>query len=375
MRRCGWMAALLSTILLCTTSLVMPTGAEGADLAAGQRRSTEGQVSPVPSLSEKREAAALTESPTPPRPVPVRLEGLVVGIQTTQDALLLTIASSAVATRTLVLVGPETPVRPIGLSPAVQDYVTVQAILHPDGSLVATYVRIRTEDEWVNQNQLEFRGLITAGPQTTKVASGAGLSDVKEEWAIGGRLVRVDGKDIIGTPAVGKYAHVKGLLGRDGVIKATWMQVWDPAEVAAQFQFEGAIQAGPPDLGIWTIDGVQGVVDENTVVEGVAEIGAVAEVRGRRAADGTALFESIRILAQREREVRFEGLVVDYDIQKEAGLVEGHLALAGQRVEVNGMTFIDESGGRLDRGMWAEVVARWEGRLLYALRIIVSRPE
>lgn len=370
------MALFISMTLLSPGILGFPIGAErSTPLPTAERRTIQRVALPLESGELPANAGQGLIKIAEPTPVKVKLEGLVMGLEPRPEGYALWVAYSPEATATEVLVTPDTTIRPIGAAPQLQDYVTVYALLAADETLTATYVRIRTEDEWVNQNQIEFRGLITAGPEGTSSPSALADTSQAQGWTIGGKTVYAEGKDFVGEPAVGKYAHVKGLMQRDGAIRATRVTVWDAAEVAAEFQFEGLIQAGPPAPGMWIIDGVEGQVDENTTIEGPAEVGAIAEVQGRRLPDGTIVFESIRVRTEEEREVRLEGLIEDYSITTEAGVIEGYLVIDQQEIQIDGMTFIDESGGRLGLNMWAEVIARREGRLLYALRVTISRPE
>ena len=375
MTRSWWMKLLVAMALLATAVMVAPSSAERTALVAGQRwpvvqmtaRSAPGGDTPL---------IVAPESSTPPRPVLVKLEGLVLVVAKHADGYALMIAQSSGVTETQVVVTAGTLIRPIGLTPKAEDYVTIEAVAELNGDVVATYIRVRTEDEWVNQSQIEFRGLITGGPEAQFAsASRKGLAEDNQQWIVAGKAIQVDGRDIIGVPRIGLYAHVKGLLGRDGLINATEMKILDPAEAAAQFEFEGTIQAGPPDLGVWVIDGVEGVVGQSTSITGTAEIGAIGEVRGKRLADGTAVFEAIDVLGAQERTVRLEGVIEDCAVERVEGVIEGYLVVDAQHIEVDGMTFIDESEARLAPGMWAQVTARRVGSQLRALRVTVRRAE
>ena len=81
------------------------------------------------------------------------------------------------------------------------------------------------------------------------------------------------------------------------------------------------------------------------------------------------------MLAPPEQQVWVEGFIEEMDIQGEGALVEGYLVVDGQWIEIDGMTSIDESRGRAEPGAWVEVTARRLGQSLYALRVVVERPD
>jgi hypothetical protein len=273
-----------------------------------------------------------------------------------------------------IVVRPDTQIRPVGYVPtAGQDYATIQARVEASLEVVATYVTIMTDDAAAALNELEFRGIISGG-QTNVDRSQLTES---AEWAIGGRAVQVDSRATIVNPPLlpGRYAQVKGRLLRSGIVKASWVQVFEPASLSGRFELKGAIQemsAVRPSQ--WLIDGARGWVSASTEIIGQPAVGAMAEVQGTRQADGSILFQRIVVTAD-DSTLRIEGLIEAFEIQATAPL-EGYITVNGQQVYLDGMTFIDESSGRAAPGMWAEVVARTEGgRLYYAQRIRVERPD
>ena len=311
---------------------------------------------------------ALAEGVPPGRPISIKLEGTIKSITDLSEGQQLWQVAGID-----VLITPETEMEPVGHVAREEDYAVIQATIEGE-QIVATYVRIQTDDDALVQNDLEFRGLISAGP------TGVAVRRLKQstEWTIGGRQVELDSKaQVIGTPAVGLYAHVKGRLLRSGKVKANWVKIMDPVELAAKFELKGRIQEIASDRpGYWTIDGVRGVVSEDTEIEGTPVVGAVAEVRGsRQQRDGQLLFEHITIVQDDAAMLRLEGLIEEYGIEKEGFVVEGFIVVSGQRVYIDGMTFIDESRGRAAPGMWAEVVARLEVGGYYAQLIRVERPD
>ena len=296
----------------------------------------------------------------------IRLEGPITSITPQADG-------SAIwqVKATDVVVRPTTEIRPVGYEPeAGRDYVTVEATL--EGlQFVALHITVQTDADAAALNELEFRGLISAGP------SGAGGASLRqtETWTIGGRDVDLGGKaTVIGEPEPGRYAHVKGRLLRSGVVKASRVEVFEAAQVMGKFEFKGVIQEMAEETpGYWVIDGMRGVVSQDTEIIGDPVVGAVAEVRGVRQSGDEVLFQQIRVEATNEV-VRLEGIIQEYDL--EAGVPRiGHLVVQGEHIEITPMTFIDESRARAASGMWADVVAHREGRLLYAQRIKVERPD
>jgi len=300
----------------------------------------------------------------------VRIEGSVSDIVPQADGSeTWRIVSSDV---TDVIVRATTEIRPVGYQVvAGRDYVTVEAIVNGASQVEASYITVQTDEEAAALNELEFRGMISQGPSDT----GVSVRDNSETWTIAGRNVNLDGKaTVIGEPEVGSYAHVKGRLLRSGVIKASHVEVYAVSTASHKFEVKGAIQEMAREVpGEWVIDGVRGTVTQETEIKGDPTIGAIAEAKGKRQRDGSVLFQQIRVETAQEV-VRLEGIIEAFVIEEEMPR-EGYLTIEGQTVYVDGMTFIDESRARAASGMWADVVAHWEGRLLYAQRIRVERPD
>ena len=301
------------------------------------------------------------EATIPPRPISVKLEGFVTS---TYEEL----PGELSVDGTTVSVIDVTAITPAGLIPQIGDYVVINAMF--DGSIfLASRIRIGVEVV----NPIEFRGIITRLPERLN------NDDPCEEWIIAGRSVEVDSKAtiIVGTtPKVDYYAHVQGFLLPDDQIRATLIEVTDPAEAAAEFEFKGAIEEiASSKPGVWTIGGLQGLVDEDTEIKGNPIVGAMADVRGRRLGDDLLAFELIRMESE-QRNVRIEGLIEEVEINYTAGSLEGYLIIDGTRIEIDERALLDESRGRAAPGMWAEVIASPFGPdLLYALRIRVERPD
>ena len=294
----------------------------------------------------------------PPRLIKIKIEGTLSQVDKADlDGRYLVVLAD-----TPVLVTEETVIEPEKkLAPG--DMVIVNATLEGE-TPVATYILIRNDAT----NQIEFRGEILSLPESLSAGQ-----DV--EWVVGGKDVEVSRAVVIGQPIVGHYAHVTGWLQAYGRVRATHIRIWDPAEIAARFEFEGIIEDIPGVPGNWTIGGVRGQVDARTLITGEPAVGDVVEVRGRRLGEHAFAFDYIRVLDEGDREIRVSGIISEIEIDTSDGLA-GHLVVGHDRFEIDGMTFIDESQGRARPGMWAEVTARRGlGGVLYALRIRVERPE
>jgi len=305
---------------------------------------------PVMAESGQDLAPISTPAPTPTRPISVRFEGIITKIaaelpgEWSVDDI-----SFRVGTETEIIV----PV--VGYTPRLGDYAIVSAIREGE---TLTAKRILIREKWF----FEFRGVITEFQP----------APYDGEWLIGGVSVLVDSRATIITnvPVRNYYADVKGRLRPDRKVEATEIVVLNPQDIVNSFEFEGPIEQIPPTStgeGIWVIAGVQGLVNADTRIEGAPAVGATAGVDGSRLADGTLVFERIRVLTEAQRQVRVTGLIEE--------IQEDFWRIGGQTIEIEEMTFIDESRCRAAVGMWAEVIARRQGSLLIALRIRIERPD
>lgn len=285
----------------------------------------------------------------PPRPITVRIEGIITAIM----ALPGQISIDGVA----IIVTAETSIIPRSYTPQVGDYVTATAVRTGD-ALTAT--RIKIHQGTGVTNPIEFRGVITWCPGAPYIG----------EWTIGGIRVDVDTRAVVvDSPVIGYYAQVEGWVRQNRTVLANRIQILDPADIATQFEFEGTIQEMASAIpGQWTVGGIRGQVNADTVVEGMPQVGDTVEVRGR-SLRSAPVFEHIRVISEDEREVRIAGLIA------EIHGAQGYWVVGQTQVEVDETTFVDESRARAAVGMWAEVIARRKGPFLQALRIRVERPE
>jgi hypothetical protein len=324
-----------------------PVSAEGAPLSSSEdvyltAPSDEGDsIGQKPRRVNSRPPRRV-KSPIPPESTPVKFEGRIEHIDrdTPGEPYHIVVHGEQ------ILVTSETVITPAGHILEEEDYVYIDAVCQ-DSEFVAT----------------EFRGIITKLPAQL-------FAGTDREWIIAGKSVEVSTKDnVYGVPVVGQYAHVTGWVWASGRIKAERIDVLDPAEIVATFEFKGLIQeksSTAPES--WTMGGVQGRVDANTDRTGEMQVGTVVRARGRRLPDDQLVFEEIVALTEEDELVYYDGIIEQ--ITEETWIV------GGKEIEIDGMTFIDESGGRKSVGMWAEVTAHEEpwGELI-ALRIRVERPE
>ena len=191
---------------------------------------------------------------SPPRPISVKLEGMVTAVIIENDQLQVLTVDSVDSTD--VQVTERTTILPQGYMPIPhEDYVTIHALLDSSNRFVALKIRIRTTEDGPT-SPIEFRGIITTLPAAPYVGV----------WTVAETPVEVnDRAAIIESPAIGFYAHVTGWVESDRSIRATKIQIYDPEEVAREFSFEGVIEELPAGesafstQGMWLIGGVLGL--------------------------------------------------------------------------------------------------------------------
>jgi hypothetical protein len=344
---------IVSSLIVCCALLL------GTLLGLGEARA-EGDDATLPGRYADGGRAVdpgkgVTGESVPPRPISVKLEGIVEAVPETLPGQL--IVSQAPFTLT-----SETLVRPPNVPLRVGDQVMVYATITGNDPAVATSVRI-FDSALVGENPIEFRGTISEVPPAPYLG----------RWTVAGRtVVYTDTKVPSGpAPQLGYYAQVKGYVGRDQTIQATEINVFTPNDVVASFEFVGEISQVGPIPGEWVIGGLRGWVTLSSQIEGQAQIGAMAQVSGRHLADGSLEFRKVWVIGAEQREVRIQGLITAIDVAEGYG----HWTVGSQVVVVDELTFVDESRCRAAVGQWAEVTALMRERYPYALRIRVERPE
>ncbi len=137
---------------------------------------------------------------------------------------------------------------------------------------------------------------------------------------VAGNTVTTDSStDIIGTLAVGKLVQVKGTAQSDGSILAVRLKVEDLPGHEGEVEFRGSIVSlpGTPDFtGSWVVGDFTVTVNVSTTIDqtrGAVAVGAIAEVKATRQADGSLLAARIKIedANEFENEAEFKGVVSD----------------------------------------------------------------
>ena len=206
-----------------------------------------------------------TPTLTPPRPVAVRIVGLIESMAADRWV---------VAGKTILLTGA-TVIDDTAGQALVGALVVIRAEPRADGALVALHITVQ---EPVRPEATEFSGLIE------RIAA--------DSWTVGGQWVEIGPQtNIQGDAQVGRLAHVRALRYPDGRLLATRIVVEQP-ELEERF-VEGPIESLGADT--WTVAGVTIVLDAQTVIVGQPEIGRRAEVQGYLRADGSVLARHIRV--------------------------------------------------------------------------------
>lgn len=161
----------------------------------------------------------------------------------------------------------------------VGDEVKVEAVLQPDGTLLAHEIELRHES-------IKFVGMVQAI-----------LSDT---WTIDGRTVHVDGRTKIkGDIDVGDYVRVHAFEQSDGSLLAREIKL-----ETKHVKFTGIVEAMEPMT--WTISGKAVTIGPETQIEGDIQIGSRVKVDARLQADGTLLARKIKLELEK---VEFIGVV------------------------------------------------------------------
>ena len=214
------------------------------------------------------------------------------------------------------------------------------------------------------RRKLRFEGYIESIPE-----------DFFGEWVIGGITVTVDANTKIneskGKAEVGAWAEVKATQQPYGYLLAT--HIWIKAargQGVEPIKFKGEIEAFTDTVPAdWVISGITVTVDARTVIRGMPEVGAWAEVKAFLQADGSILAKKIDIKPREEEEatVEFEGPI---ESLPEEGYL-GDWVIDGITVTVNITTTIE---GIPQVGLTAEVKAVIQAdNTVLALKIKVAK--
>ncbi len=170
--------------------------------------------------------------------------------------------------------------------PMIGALAEVKAIRQADGSLLALSIKIEDIEEF--ENEVEFKGTISN-------LTGTGPYSM----TVNGHVVTTDAStQIVGALADGAFVEVHGLLQPDGSVLATLIKVEQPE--VQELEFTAQIVTMPANfIGEWSFsNGVTVTVDANTLIDqshGAAMVGARAEVKAEKQADGSWLALRIKI--------------------------------------------------------------------------------
>jgi hypothetical protein len=152
---------------------------------------------------------------------------------------------------------------------AVGDFVKVEGIPQPDGTILATRIHLREE--------VKFTGLVE--------------EILPDGYRVSGRTVVVtDFTKVKGPIAIGDWVEVKGFLQADGRILAREIKV-KKAPGPVRMEFKGVVEEVLPNG--YRIAGITVMVTATTRIDGPIAVGDLVEVKGVLQADGTVLASRI----------------------------------------------------------------------------------
>ncbi len=352
----------LTWLVLCL-GLLAPLGLPVASAESSRR-------SPGPAMPGVVVRPLVTDGPN--RPIVLRIEGFVAEIfDTLPGEMVLQVYDSANVHDVDILVTEQTtlsqdPTITPGETLKIGDLVIVRATFY-EAKYLAESIHVLTR-----RKPIEFRGIIEDIGTSAFTIEGQLCQWIR----ISGTDVYICDRDPVPPAQLHYYARVKGILEPDGKLRADELEILGrPEDIARQFEYQGAIRALPDIPGYWTIGPFTGWVDDATEIVGPMVVGAIVDVRGQRLLDGTLRFDIIKRV-DTDSLLRIQGIILKAELQRSRTFVEGYLYIENEdrRIVLDAETLLDESGGRVAPGMWAEVVARPFGEtILEALRVRISR--
>lgn len=211
---------------------------------------------------------------------------------------------------------------------AVGDWVEVKGFLQGDGSILAREIKVKKAPKSI---QVEFKGTVEE-----ILPNGYRVSGIT---VVVTTTTRVDGPIAVGT-----FVEVKGVFRPDGSVLALRIHVERPEREKAEMEFKGTVEEILPNG--YRVSGRTVVVTATTRVDGPIMVGTFVEVKGILQPDGTIL--ALRIHVEDEDkakgEVEFKGVVEEI-------LPDGY-RIAGRIVRVDASTQID---GAITVGAFVEV--------------------
>jgi hypothetical protein len=324
----------------------------------------------MPAASAESRRISLVDGPT--RPITMRIEGFVAKIP---DALpgemLIQVHDRTVVHDIVILVTKDTVVS--------RDYAAPSDDLLNVGDLVIVHTifngiehHARSIHVLVRRKPIEFRGII----EDISTNSFNINDQLCQRIRVSGMDVYICDRSPVSVGYLHYYARVRGFLESDGKLRADSFEILGrPEDIARRFEYQGIIRSTAKVPGYWVIGSFTGMVDEASEIIGSMAVGAMVEVHGQRLEDGTLRFDTIKRIDP-EAFVRIQGVILEIELQRGVASVEGYLYIENEsrRIVLNTETLLDESGGRVAPGMWAEVVARPVSKtILEALRVRISR--
>ena len=222
---------------------------------------------------------------------------------------------------------------------AAGQLVKVEALLLPDGSLLALEIEVADEGgEVAGNTRLEgiFEGI-----------------DDQGNWIISGTPVFVGpAADTDGLPFIGQRVKVKAILREDGTLAAREVENKGGAHTeddSSEVKLKGTFQ-GIDSEGNWIVNGTKVSVDPLTRLKGTPAIGQRIEVKAILLGDGSLLA------------LKIEGKGKDPDKAKNEAKIRGIVdAIGDESITVNGITIafsaLTELEGDIQPGDYVEVKA------------------
>ena len=193
---------------------------------------------------------------------------------------------------------------------AVGTVVQVQGTKRADGSVDAQEIEVQDEGQ---QNQVHFKGTITALPNTTGFIG---------DWTVGGKTIHVTSATRIdqeeGPVVLGAFISVEGTQRPDGSIDASKIEILsNPAGDDGHAELEGTVQSLPNTpgfIGDWMVSGRIVHVTTATVIdqeEGQVAVGAQVEVKGNLETNNSIDATKIEVKGQQDeqQEVGMKGSI------------------------------------------------------------------
>jgi len=218
-----------------------------------------------------------------------------------------------------------------------------------DDSLYAS--RIHIKDDAPDGAKIEFRGPIEAMSSN--------------QWTVAGFDLIVDDGTVIDHPeraAAGVAAGVKARRQDDGSLLAIEIDVKGrAAEMRHSFQWKGILESF--DDASWMISGRTVQINDDTVIIGEPEVGALVEVRAIQQDDGSLLALWLHV-KQAQDVMKFHGVVKSIDAETNTWVIGDYT------VKVDARTVLSERHGPIDVGVMVKVNAqRQDDGSWLALRI------